>query len=306
MADVNFKFFTFFAVILIGYLLKRAKFLTEEDGAGMARLVINLTLPALILDTIPSIHIDPTLTYMPFIALGYIVITFAVPFFAFKKSGRTLRGNLLMGVLGWNIGLFAYPLVESIWGKEGLKYIAMFDVGNAVVIFIICPIVAVYFSPNEGQADARTMVKKLLSLIPLWCYAIGMAMNLLHLQFMPFPAAVISFIGKANAPLVFLTLGVHLNLNLEPEYWGNLGRVFAIRYGLGLAAGLLLVVLVPSSTSLLGPVALVALIAPVGMAILPYTVQYGYDRRLTGALVNMSMLVSFGLTWMLVVLLRLS
>ena len=41
----------------------------------------------------------------------------------------------MMIVPGFNIGLFAYPLVEGIWGQEGIKYFGMFDMGNAFIVF---------------------------------------------------------------------------------------------------------------------------------------------------------------------------
>ncbi len=53
---------------------------------------------------------------------------------------------LTMMIPGFNIGMFAYPLVEGIWGKEGLKYFGMFDVGNAFVIFVLCYMIGSYYS----------------------------------------------------------------------------------------------------------------------------------------------------------------
>lgn len=39
-------------------------------------------------------------------------------FLAFKKEKRKVKGMMMMIVPGFNIGLFAYPLVEGIWGSR--------------------------------------------------------------------------------------------------------------------------------------------------------------------------------------------
>ncbi|MGM0876614.1 MAG: hypothetical protein ACQEWV_18100 [Bacillota bacterium] len=38
-------------------------------------------------------------------------------------------------VPSFNIGLFAYPLVGVILGKEGITYFSIFEVGNAFIVF---------------------------------------------------------------------------------------------------------------------------------------------------------------------------
>ena len=52
---------------------------------------------------------------------------------------------------GFNIRLFAYPLVEAIWGLEGLKYFGMFDMGNSIIVFGVCYIfTSVYSAEGVG------------------------------------------------------------------------------------------------------------------------------------------------------------
>jgi hypothetical protein len=295
MNDVNAQFLLSLIVIAIGYGIKRAGWVHEDDGSGLSRLILYVTLPALILDTLPAIEIDPVLALMPFAAFGQGVLAVLVAYFAFKGEGEVRRGTLTMCAIGWNIGLFAYPLVEGIWGADGMKYIAMFDVGNAFVLFGLTYIAAAMLSPNDGEADARTIIKKLLTLPPLLAYLIGMAMNFAGASFPPGLADVWAFIGRANGPLVFLTLGVFLNFSLSREHWLGIGKVLAVRYGLGLAVGFGLRALVGG---LGGLILQIALIMPVGMSVLPYAVQFGYDRKLTGAIVNLTIVVSFALAWL--------
>ena len=46
----------------------------------------------------------------------------------------------------------------------------------------------------------------------------------------------------------------------------------------------------------------VALILPLGMAVVPYSVQFNYDKHLTGAMVNLSIVASFAIMWVILAL----
>lgn len=61
MTDVNYVFLLSLTVIIIGYLLKKLNVISEENGKSIARVVFNVTLPALILKVISSIDITPYL-----------------------------------------------------------------------------------------------------------------------------------------------------------------------------------------------------------------------------------------------------
>ncbi len=203
--------------------------------------------------------------------------------------------------VGFNIGLFAYPLIGGIYGSEGLKYIAMFDIGNAFVIFGLCYVIAVKFSPTEARVDAKHIVKKLVTLIPLMSYVVAIAVNLSGGAFPEFVAGIFSFVGKANGPIVLVLLGIYLNFSFEKGHWKYIFKVLGIRYAAGLAVGLVLFFLLPFAL-LFRLILLVALILPIGMAVVPYAVQFNYERHLTGALVNLTIIASFGLIWLILAL----
>jgi len=64
-------------------------------------------------------------------------VSSGIGFLIFKKEAPEYRGILTMGSSGYNLGLFAYPLIEGIWGWQGLTYAIMFDLGNSFINFIV-------------------------------------------------------------------------------------------------------------------------------------------------------------------------
>ena len=54
---------------------------------------------------------------------------------AYRRAPRYERGLLLGAMCGVNLGTFAFPFVEAVWGAEGLRLAALYDVPNALVVF---------------------------------------------------------------------------------------------------------------------------------------------------------------------------
>jgi len=81
------------------------------------------------------------------IALGWVVKRLAGlgSLVLFRNRPRAERGQLAMLLPGFNIGLFAYPLVEAALGPGALAHLGMFDMGVAFVTFGLAFGVASHF-----------------------------------------------------------------------------------------------------------------------------------------------------------------
>ena len=145
MDDVNQQFILSLSIIALGYVIKRLRILTENDAEVLARIILNVTMPALILTTFSRLTLEPSLLLLPVIGLFNGIFICVSSMLLFRGAERNRRGLLAMALPGANMGLFAYPLVEGIWGEAGLKYIAMYDVGTSLVIFVICYLAGCHF-----------------------------------------------------------------------------------------------------------------------------------------------------------------
>lgn len=299
MENINYQFILSLSIIALGYLLKKLNIIEEKDGESIARIVFNITLPLLIINTFNTMKLDFSLIYLTIGSFLFGILMSTIGIIVFKKEHRTMRGTLSMLTPGFNIGLFAYPLVEAIWGANGLKYFGMFDMGNALIIFGVCYIIANYFAPAEENIDLATILKKLLSSIPLMTYIITLIMNISGLHFAPVLIDISKIISKANAPLSLLLLGVYLSFSFDKGYWKNIIKVLSLRYTIGLAIGAALFLLLPFD-SLFRYTLLIGFILPIGSAVIPYAVQFNYDERLVGTICNITIIISFIMIWAIV------
>ncbi|XOQ60313.1 MAG: AEC family transporter [Clostridium sp.] len=299
--NVNSQFILFILIIGLGYTLKRLNIIRESDGDGVSRIIFNVTLPALIINTFDTMKLDTSLVFITITSLLFGILMSIVGLFAFKNEDRTLKGTLDMIVPGFNVGLFAYPIVQAIFGTEGLKYIGMFDMGNSITMFVICYLIASYFSPNNKTISLKTTAKKLITSIPLMCYIITLIVNLCGVHYPSVILNISKILSKGNMPLSLLLLGICLNFNINKEYRKSVIKVLSLRYFIGLAVGIILFRFSPFN-NLFKYIVLIGLILPVGMADIPYAVEFGYDKRFVGTMCNITILLSFGLIWIITTL----
>jgi len=286
-------------IISLGYILKRGNIIKEKDGEGLSRIIFNLTLPSLIIITFSDITLESSLFLLILIGFLYGILIGAIGLFLFRKKQRDVKGMLGMMIPGFNIGLFAYPLVEVIFGKEGITYFGMFDVGNAFIVFGVSYLIGSFFSKKEEvKFDLKTVVLKMTKSIPLMTYIFAVIVNLLGLTLPSVVLDVAGIISAANMPLSLLLLGIYLNFTFDKSYVKLMLQYLSVRYGVGLLLGLLCFFLLPFDEMFKYTI-LLGLLLPTSVSVLPYSVEFEYNQKFVGTLSNLTMVISFILLWLL-------
>lgn len=260
--------------------------------------MLNVTLPCLLIVSFSEITIDPSLFLLVIISVGYGVLMALIGLFVFRNEQTQTKGMLAMMLPGFNIGLFVFPLVEGIWGTEGLKYFGMFDAGNAFILFGVNYIIASYFAPGDIKLDYKQMAVKITKSIPLMTYVLVCSINLIGLQLPNLVLDVSGIISQANMPLSLLLLGIYLNLRFDKSNLKLLTKFIALRYVIGLTVGLLLFWLLPYEDMFKYTI-LICLILPTATTSLAYSVQFNYDTKFVGTISNITIIISFVLLWVI-------
>lgn len=299
MNSINSQFLISMLIIVLGYICKRLNIVKEEDGEGLARIVINVTLPCLIINTFSTLKVEPSLVKLTFINMLYGFSMTGIGLYVFRKKKRRIKGVLLMLLPAFNIGLFAYPLVQAIWGHEGVKYFGMFDLGNSFIIFGLCYIIASYFSDEAGKLDIKETAGKVFKSIPLVTYIIAVIINILGLHLPKMAIDFSSAISKANMPMSLLLLGIYLSFKFDLRQFKDIASVLALRYIIGFTVGILFFILSPFD-KMSKYTLLIGFILPTASAIIPFSIEFNYDQKFIGILSNMTILISFVLVWFIV------
>jgi malate permease and related proteins len=301
---MNSPFFYTLAGILLSYFLKKMGFLTEDDSAPLSRIVMNVTFPAAIFLNMSAIELSPDLLLLPLfpIVMGALVI--AVGPKVFRSLPESRKGLMISGSMGLNIGLFAFPIIEALFGAEGLRVAAMMDVGNAFTIFGLSYMTASRYSPlNKGEKRGfLKTVKIFIKSPPLMTYFIAVVINLSGLII---PTAIrdgLNIAGRANYFLILTVLGLVLNFDWIHLFKSGVIKLMLFRYSAALVFSLFLWHLLPFDP-LTRKVSVICLFLPIGFTVIPYSIEFGYDEEIAGGITNFSLFIGFFLMWGLVLLL---
>jgi malate permease and related proteins len=304
MNQANDVFLITLAMIIFGYLIKKYNYVTEKEGKTISRFLMHTTFPALMVVSTMRIKLESSLFLIPVLTLAFGSLMLLIAWFVFRKYPNDMRGLLTMGAGGLNTGLFAFPIIEGIWGRDALVYAIMFDIGNTVVVFGLVYSIGNYFAKKgHSTVDFQVILNKIIRLPPLQGMAIGLLINILHI---PVPTVCIDFLdvlAKGNKPIVLLLMGIYLSFELDKKQVWAVSKVLIIRYICGLLAVATLCAVLPPSLE--QSILIMCVVLPVGLTILPFSDELHFDSRVAALLVNMSLLVSFVVMWALVIGLKL-
>ena len=287
------QFIIIILLIALGYLLKRINFIKSADSQVLSTLVLNVTLPSLVIVNLNSANLDLSFSILPIMMLIYGILAKVIMVALFRKYDNHVKGSVGMMAASLNIGLFAYPLVETIWPKNGMIYFGMADIGGAIIMFGVTYFVGSYYSEGSDQFNFKFLGKKLISSVPLVTYIVMFILNMANIHL---PKASIDFftiISKANMPLSMILLGIMLSFRIEKQFLPIAVKYLIVHYGLGCIAGLLVHFFLPTSDDMIKTTLLITWLLPVGVAIIPYSIQFKYKTLpLVGTVTNISIVIS--------------
>ena len=309
MCDINITFLISLSIISIGYLIKRVNLIKEQDGEVFSKIIFNITLPAVILKYTTTVQFQITLILLPIVNIAFGMIMALIGIILTRKNENSVKGLMLMTMIGFNVVHFSFPLVEGIWGDQGMQLITLIDAGNAFSIFVLSYTLGTVFSPNnkieQNIISFKFIGKKLIRSVPLITYILAIFINISGITIPLFFNELIDIIARANVALSLLLLGILLRFKFKRTEWTTILNVLIIRYTVGIIFSLGLFFLLPSSifSPLFRIILTISLILPIGVAIIPFSIELGYDEKVTTMLVNISLVISFILVWIFVIIL---
>ena len=240
LGEANARLLLALSTIGFGYFLRRIGLADVDAGKALLKILFNATLPSVLLLTFATLTFDVTSAAVMMYALAQAALLYGVSL-AFRDAGRAPKGVAILAgsAVGVNLGTFCYPLVEAVWGAQGLGRVVLFDAVNQWSLLVVAPLIYARavagdaFSLRDGLAKVRN---QLLSPCLLAMFA-AVALRVAGLD-LPAPVATFaSSLAVANKPLALIALGVLFEPKLELEQIRDVGALLALRYGASFALG---------------------------------------------------------------------
>ncbi len=304
MTQTNQVFITTLVIILLGYFLKKFNFVTEKDGKVISKFLMHTTFPALMIVSTSSVKLELSLIYIPIFAVIVGLSMLSIAWIWFSNYENAIRGVLTMGLGGFNSGLFGFPIIEGLFGKQAMVYAVMFDIGNTFIVFGVIYSIGTYFSTNKkDHTNVKQILKKIFRLPPVLGIILGLIINIANFKLPTICSEFLNVLAVGNKPLVLLLMGIYLSFELDKKLMTAISKVILIRVIIGLLVVFGIFLFISTGSPLMKNVLMLCVLMPIGLTILPFSDELGYDSRIAGTMLNISLLISFGLMWGMVWLL---
>jgi len=228
MNSAVIKTLSLFLLIVIGFLL-RNKIKSKEQKEGIKTIILSLALPATIFIALLKIEFEPTMVFIPLLALGFNLILFALidrlPLQSvFDTPASQYRAaTLLMPSLA--PGLSCFPFILEYSGELPFAMAALGDIGNKVFVLIIAYLIAMkwYFKSRVSQENSeKSKLKDLLKALveePVNIVIVtAIVMLALGLNLESLPGFITMNVDKLSlmmTPLVLLFIGISMKLTRQ-------------------------------------------------------------------------------------------
>ncbi|OGQ92612.1 MAG: hypothetical protein A2284_04530 [Deltaproteobacteria bacterium RIFOXYA12_FULL_61_11] len=276
---------------LLGQVLRRFAGFGPETSGTLLRLVLKVTLPALLLSTLPTLDLTPELAMLPLLAainagIAYLLGSrLLLPWLLHRGQAAPTAATAALGVMIANTS-FILPFLGAVHGAEGLTLGCIYDLGNAVIIYTVVYSFAVRRAKHP--LGRRAIFFEVLTLPPLWGLFLGASLNVLALELPPPLYAVAHPLGAMTVPLLLLSLGLSIERLPRPE--PALLAAIALRMGMGVLVGLFFAE-VFALEGVARSIILAGCAAPIGFNTLVFASAHELDADFAARLLSASLLL---------------
>lgn len=205
-----------FLIILAGVYGIKRKFINEEIQRGLTKILINITLPLLIINSF-SVEFDDSMksnigkaflySFIFLIIGGIISKIFLIPIKDKEKKKVLQFANVFS-----NCGFVGFPIVSSIYGAEGVVYTAIFNM--FFNIFVWSYGVALY----SDKLD-KGSIKKIIVNPGIVAVYIGLPIMLFNIHVPEYLSKSINIVGNMTTPLSMIIIGCILTrVNIKDAF----------------------------------------------------------------------------------------
>lgn len=189
--------------------------------------LIYLVLPALALVHIPPLKLSWDLALAPSSAWLSFLLSWAILGFLGKKYEwkNSLTGCLILVCGLANTSFLGFPIVELLYGKEGLPTAFLIDQGGSFLIVSTLAVV-VGSSYGKGEATALGILTKMIQFPPFIFLLLGLLMSYLELSLPNSLLPWLELLGSSIAPVGLGVIGLSITLDahwIQSKYlWAGL------------------------------------------------------------------------------------
>jgi predicted permease len=228
MNSAVIKTISLLLMIAIGYLL-RGKIKSKDQKDGIKTLILSLALPATIFIALLKIDFEPTMIFIPILALAFNLILYLLvdklPLRSLFQVPLSQYRTVILLLPSLAPGLSCFPFILEYSGEVPFAMAALGDIGNKIFVLIIAYTIAMKWYFDQHSMTVRSTSAKLKGLMktmaeePVNLVIItAIVMLSLGLNFDSLPGFVkinVDRLSVIMTPLVLLFIGISMKLTRQ-------------------------------------------------------------------------------------------
>lgn len=277
-----------FLLVAIGFFIRKKGIVNTEGRMNMIDLCLYITLPFNVLHSFLrkwDWNLFIACGVILLLSIGFNAISVFFSTILYKKQEINRQKSLKYGTIISNSGFLGNPMVEGIYGSEGLLYAALFMLPVRIVMWTIG--IAVFLKGRKEK-----LWKNVLTHPCIVAIYVGVIVMVCGIQFPTFVEKTIVGISGCNTPLSMMLIGMML-AEVKPKGLIDKTMVFytAIRLLVIPAVVFAITGLLPIDGMLRGITVIMAgMPAPITTALL--SAKYGGDEKYATGMIFLSTILS--------------
>lgn len=203
-------------IMALGYVLRKEKWLSDSFGNDIARLILNISLPAAIFVTVlEKLNRGELASFSGYLLLG--VIAFAISYVlsivwarvAHVGTGRI--GTFINGITNPNTVFIGLPLNVALFGNQSLTYFLVYYVLDVFSTWTAGLFIVNSDDPTTKNKKTYLDWHKILP-VPLLAFIIAIVVLLFNIPILKitFVKSSLTYIGSLVTPLSLIYIGIIL------------------------------------------------------------------------------------------------
>ena len=293
MTNIILKLIALLLPVALGYFLKKIHFFGDTDYRILAKIALNITLPAAVISSFSGFHMDLSLlgVAVAAFAANWVVLLFI--YFTSWRRKNDPKGRALQMFCGsgFNMGNFMIPFVQQFLGSNGVAVTAIFDSGNT----FMCTGGIYIFTTSVVKTDGKkvtilSVLKKLMQPV-LITYLIMIIMAIAAIPVPEFITTIVQPTGSANGFVSMMMIGLMFEIRFSKEYMKDAFGILGKKYFCAAVVALGFYCLLPFDL-LTRQVMVMSAFAPIPSLAGIFTGQIDGDTGLAGFTTSCSFLIS--------------
>lgn len=288
------KILIYTVVILIGFIGKKLNVFKKEHTKFLNTIILNITLPAAIINGFKGVTITPILLISLLVGLISNTTLLFISLILGKNKSIKEKIIYIFALNSFNIGNLVIPFITGLISSQGFAAVCLFHIANTIMLYGVDVAIAKSINDRQGKISLVYIIKKVF-LSPIFITQIVLIiLNILNITLPSIVLDLTSTVGGANSFLAMLCIGILLEFKLVKSQWKIVFKVLIIRLVFLISICLILYFLIPISHDIKIAIC-VCLLAPVASAAPALSESNGGDGSVCAVINSISIPIGIAL-----------